>query len=552
MAIISNNGDGMIIQRSINLFVAIILLGLLTSSTLAQSLPHTFSANTAAKASEVNENFKYLLERIETRKTTVNCPTDNITNALKDYNHILISGVCKENLLLRTDLIPHRFIILEGVTGSSTDGIAAADSSSAVIAAWMGIKIKVKNLTLSGGKQGIYIVAGGLAVLESSKIENMSDHGMYSAGAVLVCDRSNIESIEKYGTFTADGGFGRVEKCQLTGNSSSDTVRFRTSASGGIEDSTITGGKNAVLIERASSVLIGKDKAVTISGAENGITVYDSSNVEIRKTTINNNTGNGINADRNSSVYLGGDNTITNNGGYAVELKTGSTLSNKCSNSNNISSNSKGVFSVSLGSEASLCNMTLSSNGIIINAVTNSTVKITDSSLTSSSGRVIFSRGGVSLQIEDTTITGNSSEAALKLNDGTNLQISKSTISGAKGGISAVYNSTLRLQGGNSITNNQGGIYLLNSTMHQYSDAGESTISNNTGKEIQAENSFMKLEGVTITGNGGSSEIDLRYGSILMLGSGSSVTGTVTCGSTAPDNGTFVNDSGTTVTTSGC
>ena len=538
--------------RSINLSVAIILLGLLASSALAQSLPHTFSANTAANASEVNENFKYLLERIETRKTTVNCPTDNIANALKDYNHILISGVCKENLLLKTDLIPHRFIILEGVTGSSTDGIAAADSSSAVIAAWMGIKIKVKNLTLSGGKQGIYIVAGGLAVLESSKIENMSDHGMYSAGAVLVCDRSNIESIEKYGTFTADGGFGRIEKCQLTGNSSSDTIRFRTSASGGIEDSTITGGKNAVLIERASSVLIGKDKAVTITGAENGITVYDSSNVEIIKTTINNNTGNGINADRNSSVYLGGDNTITNNGGYAVELKMGSTLSNKCSNSNNISSNSKGVFSVSLGSEASLCNMTLSTNGIIINAVTNSTVKITDSSLTSSSGRVIFSRGGVSLQIEDTTITGNSSEAALKLNDGTNLQISKSTISGAKGGISAVYNSTLRLQGGNSITNNQGGIYLLNSTMHQYSDAGESTISNNTGKEIQAENSFMKLEGVTITGNGGSSEIDLRYGSILMLGSGSSVTGTVTCGSTAPDNGTFVNDSGTTVTTSGC
>ena len=121
--------------RSINLSVAIILLGLLASSALAQSLPHTFSANTAANASEVNENFKYLLERIETRKTTVNCPTDNIANALKDYNHILISGVCKENLLLKTDLIPHRFIILEGITVSLTDGIVAADSSSAVIAA---------------------------------------------------------------------------------------------------------------------------------------------------------------------------------------------------------------------------------------------------------------------------------------------------------------------------------------------------------------------------------------------------------------------------------
>ena len=158
------------IRKSIYLSVVIILLGLLASSALGQSMPHSFTANTAAKASEVNENFKYLLERIETRKTTVNCPTDNITNALKDYNHILISGVCKENLLLKTDLIPHRFIILEGVTGSSTDGITAADSSSDVIAAMMGIKIKVKNLTLSGGTSGIKILAGGIAVLESSKI----------------------------------------------------------------------------------------------------------------------------------------------------------------------------------------------------------------------------------------------------------------------------------------------------------------------------------------------------------------------------------------------
>ena len=91
-----------------------------------------------------------------------------------------------------------------------------------------------------------------------------------------------------------------------------------------------------------------------------------------------------------------------------------------------------------------------------------------------------------------------------------------------------------------------------NSTIHQYSDAGTTTISSNTGAEINAERSFLDLSGVTINGTGGSTEVDLKYGSMLMLGKDSSVKGTVNCANTAPDNGTFVNDSGTTVTTSGC
>ena len=188
-----------------------------------------------------------------------------------------------------------------------------------------------------------------------------------------------------------------------------------------------------------------------------------------------------------------------------------------------------------------------------ITAVSNSTVKITDSSLSSSSGRVIYSRGGVDLEIDNTKIIGNTSTEAVKLNDGSTLQIKESSVSGGRVGISAVYNSTIRLQGGNTITGNTSeGIYLLNSTIHQYSDAGTTTISSNTGAEINAERSFLDLSGVTINGTGGSTEVALKYGSLLRLGTDSSVSGTINCGSSAPDNGTFVNDSGTTVTTSGC
>ena len=101
----------------------------------------------------------------------------------------------------------------------------------------------------------------------------MSDHGIYSAGAISVCSNSNIENIEKYSVFNLNGSIGHIEKCQLSGNSSSDTVRSKIGTSGEILDSTINGGKSGLLIDKASSVLIGKSKPVTISGAETGITV---------------------------------------------------------------------------------------------------------------------------------------------------------------------------------------------------------------------------------------------------------------------------------------
>ncbi|HIG77711.1 MAG TPA: hypothetical protein EYQ48_07460 [Candidatus Lambdaproteobacteria bacterium] len=68
---------------------------------MGQSLPHTFTANTAAKANEVNANFQYLLNKFGTRKTAVNCYSGkSIANALKNYNHLVITGLCNENIVL--------------------------------------------------------------------------------------------------------------------------------------------------------------------------------------------------------------------------------------------------------------------------------------------------------------------------------------------------------------------------------------------------------------------------------------------------------------------
>ena len=67
----------------------------------AQTLPHTFSANSAAKAEEVNENFQFLANQFKVNKKTIDCSTDNMTKAIEDgYNHLVLNGTCKGQLLI--------------------------------------------------------------------------------------------------------------------------------------------------------------------------------------------------------------------------------------------------------------------------------------------------------------------------------------------------------------------------------------------------------------------------------------------------------------------
>jgi len=545
--------------------LAFLFLGLVPISAMGQSLPHTFSANTAAKASEVNANFTYLLDRFGTRQTTVNCSSgESITTALKNYNHIVISGICTENLSLDPTELTHRLVILEG-SNSSSDGISASDTSIPVVDVGGGeITLKIKKLKLTGGTDGIKARRGPAIIMSNILIENNSEDGIALwMGSNGIIKNSTIQNNGSQAIIAGYSSSVSIKGNTISGHTNESSILIYGSSGAYIVKNTITGGKYAgIAVSGGSFARIGDDpesgvsQGNTIQSANDGILVKDSGHAILKYNTINNNSEKGLVVENNGSVVLAEGNTFSSNN-VGMYLGFGGSLNMKCdeqlTSATTISGNTGGAISIEKGGIANLCNLTLNVSTVGINAVTNSTVNITDSSLTSSSGRVIYSRGGVALDIDNTTITGNSSKEAVQLNDGSNFQIRGSTVSGGKVGISAVYNSTVRLQGGNTITGNaQHGIRLLNSTLHQYSDAGTTTISSNTGSEIRAERSFLDLDGVTITGTGGSTEVDLRYGSLLMLGSGSSVTGTVTCGNTASDNGSFVNNSGNSVTTSGC
>ena len=65
------------------------------SLIFSQTLPFTFSPNTPAKAEEVNSNFQFLAKQFKKNEKTINCPNDNISQAIADgYNHLIINGTC--------------------------------------------------------------------------------------------------------------------------------------------------------------------------------------------------------------------------------------------------------------------------------------------------------------------------------------------------------------------------------------------------------------------------------------------------------------------------
>jgi hypothetical protein len=135
---------------------------------------------------------------------------------------------------------------------------------------------------------------------------------------------------------------------------------------------------------------------------------------------------------------------------------------------------------------------------------------------------------GAKASIGNSTITGNTKEG-IRLNNGF-MDIYNTTISGNTiNGIASHQQSAINLAGGVIIENNGYGIGMHDSTLFQY-DVTSSYIRNNTaGYEISAIMSSIGLENVTVGGTSGSNEISLSRGSILVIGTGTSITGTIDC-----------------------
>ena len=465
-------------------------LGLVPISAMGQSLPHTFSANTAAKASEVNANFQYLLERFGTRRTTVNCYSgESITTALQNYNHIVISGICSEILHLEATSLPHRLVILEG-SSSSSDGINAngvsppqTDSSytsNAVVYAHGSITIKISRLKLTGGTHGVESWLGPAVIIENALIENNTTHGIALWGNSSGWIKNS--TIQNNGESAILGWSSHVDidSNTISGHTNNSSIKITRSGSAWIENNTITNGKYAgISIDRGASADI---RSNTIQSAEHGISVLDSSHAILKNNTVNSNSNSGLYVDNNASVILAEGNTFSYNSNYGITLWLGGSLNMWCdaqlTTATTISNNTQGAIKVNNGGTIALCRLTLTSPN-----------------------EGVFLWQASHAYLNHVTITGSNTYGLRAY--GTNVDFDNSTISGS------------------------------------------------TNAEIRADYSVIYMENTAITGTSGSNEIKLAYGSKLFIGTGTTITGTVYCDGSV-DNNSIGNFANLTLTTSGC
>jgi hypothetical protein len=283
----------------------------------------------------------------------------------------------------------------------------------------------------------------------------------------------------------------------------------------------------------------------TISGNTGGTIQFGHGvSAKLCNLTLSSPTG-GIDVGRGAALYMSNI-TITNSQKKGLGLWGATAI---IDNATITGSTEEGIKIVN-GGKLEISNSTISgSTKDGIKARMGATLEMNSVSIANNQN-VGVSLWGSKAYIANSTITGNTNEG-IRLNNGF-LEIYNSTISGnTNSGIASHQQSAINLAGGVIIENNEIGIDLHSSTLFQY-DVTSSYIRNNTNYQIAANMSSIGLAQVTVGGTSGSNEIYLVQGSILDIGTGTSITGTINCDGSL-NTGKFIKDTiSLNPTTSGC
>ncbi len=550
---------------------AFIFLGLVPILAMGQSMPHTFTANTAAKASEMNANFEYLLERVGgIRETTVNCGNSGtgsgINTAIQNgYNSLVISGICKENIYITGASGGHLLRIRGANNDASQDKIIDnSNYTEHVLHIGAGATAVVDNITISGGDRGISAWGNSYLSIDNSKVEGYKNRGinLYSGSYMYV--RNNLTIDGSYSGATTDerglsmggGAVASVDGDLTITNNQNVGIRVNssnfdtysgnltlTANARGIEvgggsffssgsNITISGSTNKAISLSQSIVDLYSDGSISVTNTTGKILQAWMSNMQIHNFSA---TGDGstdteyILGIYKSNSYLV-NLSISNSGEQGIDMDDSDVEFDNLTSSNNKES---GVSADR--SRIKMKNSVISGNkGDGISIDENSSLEMRSSTITSNVDEGIKVEGNSRLMVRDASSITNNGDAAIQINEGSSIYVKDSTITAisAKNAIRAYNRSSIILSEGSGTTlistTNADAIQMQSS--HGEIRDGVTVTSDTTGIYL-GRNSFISIEdGATVNGSSNGGSIVGSARSIINLENSSTISSPIWCG----------------------
>ncbi len=484
--------------KIISTIISFIFIGSIASAQLTE-----FSQGDILSAGAMNQNFKYLEDRIAgINETTVDCGTDGngagINEAIrKGFNSIVIKGICKENISFNGSTGNSiRLLKLRGANNdSSLDKIVDNSSYSDHVLKFNygGMLVTIDNLTISGGDRGITTWMNIGIRIRNSKIEGYKNRGLTIQGS-SVLEAENL---------VIDGSYSGA-------SSEEQGLRMWGESNAYIDNLTVSNNQNYGITLFLSS--IETNGILNLSNNSRAINVGKGASFTTKsKINISGSSNRAINVSQGLFQQWDGTLDVTNTSGIIFRSWQGKIQMNHLK-ANGLDSNQDELLSF----DKSLCdlrnidlkdnpktllefneshcyvdNITISgskSNGLELSRHSNLTLR--NALISNNDGHGVEVKRNSYINISNSIIKENN-ENGIDVSRNSYIDLYSSTIkSNKKNGVSVSHNSTLDFGGENSDTgtvielNEGNGVDVYNQVIVEF-DGAPVTLKSNTGKQIQ-------------------------------------------------------------------
>ena len=479
------------------------IIGFIFFGSIASAQLTEFSQGDILSAGAMNQNFKYLEDRIAgINETTVDCGTDGngagINEAIrKGFNSIVIKGICKENISFNGSTGNSiRLLKLRGANNdSSLDKIVDNSSYSDHVLKFNygGMLVTIDNLTISGGDRGITTWMNIGIRIRNSKIEGYKNRGLTIQGS-SVLEAENL---------VIDGSYSGA-------SSEEQGLRMWGESNAYIDNLTVSNNQNYGITLFLSS--IETNGILNLSNNSRAINVGKGASFTTKsKINISGSSNRAINVSQGLFQQWDGTLDVTNTSGIIFRSWQGKIQMNHLK-ANGLDSNQDELLSF----DKSLCdlrnidlkdnpktllefneshcyvdNITISgskSNGLELSRHSNLTLR--NALISNNDGHGVEVKRNSYINISKSIIKENN-ENGIDVSRNSYIDLYSSTIkSNKKNGVSVSHNSTLDFGGENSDTgtvielNEGNGVDVYNQVIVEF-DGAPVTLKSNTGKQIQ-------------------------------------------------------------------